>query len=1071
MTLAELSIRRPITVAMFFTSVIVFGAIAAGLLKLERFPSFEVPFIGVNIPYPGSSPKEVERDITRPVEEALATLSDVDTLWSSSSSEGAQIFIWFGWGKNIDAKTVEVRERIDAIRAELPTDIQRITFFRFNSASEPVLRIRLSSTVTDLRQSYELIERRLKRPLERVPGVASVSLAGIAPDEVYIELLPERIAAHGIDLPRLAQQLQAINFSTSAGVIRDGPTRFRVQPVGELTDLEQLRDVVIDARGLRLRDVADVHLQPRRIDERRILNGSYAVGIDVQREPTANLVEVGRAAMEVIRQVQASNALPGIEIIVVNDQAKAVTSSLRDLLDSGIFGALFAVLVLYFFLRHLPSTLAVALAVPICLTMTLGVMYALGLTLNVLSMMGLLLAVGMLVDNAVVVVESIYQEQERNPGQNLHCAVVGTRRVALAVTTGTLTSIAVFLPLMFSGGTQISLFFYYVAMPLTIALSCSWLVAVSLIPTLAARVAPPKGIAGVAVVESWKRRYADLIAWTLRHPKQSYAVIALSLLAGVLPMTQVKTDFFGADEEREINFRYDLKGSYTLDEVEAAWREVERFLLANKERFEIEQTYAYLGSGGFGGGNVGLAGWLELTPQDTRLLASLSRSLRRMLGRWGLVDRSAVPRTVAEIKEEIRRELPKVAIGEPSFDGMRGPRGGGGNEGNNDLRLRLTGDSLEVLDALARDLLPLLSRVEGLTDVRLDSDARGRELRVRIDRARAAAYGFTAQQIAQIVALALRGQPLREFRHGEQEVPTTLRFKDADRLSLDTLQQVRLTRPNGDSVPLSAVVEIESAEAARTIDRENRQTGLAIVANRDRALSPGEARTRVEEVLKAVAFPPGYGYDWGRSFDQEQDAAREMVFSLLLAMVLVVIVMAALFESTVYPFIIISGFFFSITGVYWGYWIVGTTFSVMSFIGIMILMGVVVNNGIVLIEHVNTLRRQGVAREQALIQAGAERLRPILITMGTTILGLLPLCVSTAAVGGDGPPYSPMAQAIAFGLVFSTVVSLWVLPTLYVTVDEWTLRLRRRIRDDLRRLGSPTADPAALRGVSSGHGG
>lgn len=1031
MTLAELALKRPVTTMMLFLSCVVFGVLSARLLKLEYLPELDAPFIVVSVPYPGATPKEVEREIVRPMEESLATISGIDQMFANADENGATFFMVFDWGRNLKVKLSEVRERVDAARGELPDDIQRIQVLKFSTNDQPVLQIRLSSTTGNLLDAYDLLERRIKRPLERIPGVASVDLSGVQPSEVRIDLLPERIASHSIDLNALAQRLQGANFSASAGLIHDGDFRYRVQPVGEIRSLEEYGALLIDDNGLRLRDVAEVRYQQREVEFKRILNGNYAVGVDIRRERGANLVEVCERVMAEVRKIEASGALAGIELYIIGNQGEGVESSMLELVNSGWQGMLFSLLILYFFLRHWPSTLMVSLSVPICIAISLGAIYFLGLTLNVLTMMGLLLGVGMLVDNAVVVTESIFQQREKNPHNRFGTAIEGTRMVQLAVSAGTLTSIIVFVPNVFGSTTLVGVFLYFVAIPYSIALLASWFVAVTIIPMLAARIDPPKGLERIAVVERWKASYERLLRWTLIHRGKTLGLILMLMLSLAIPLSIVKTDFFGGDEERDFEIGYELNGRYNLDQLEAAAREVEAYLLANKERFEIESVYSWI-----------------------------SRD-QGMQTRLQIVDGDAARLSVKELQDLVRRGMPKLAIGE-AIVGLDndGPPGAGAGSGAEALSVNITGDSTEVLLELATEVQRLLAKREEFVEVRVDSAQQQQEIQVRVDRERAASLGFEPAQIARLIQVAMRGVPLREFRQGDTEVPVWLRFKNAQKLSLDDLQEIRLTRPDGLSIPLSTVVEIDMAPEATLISRQNRSTSRAIRMELQKDGDIGKANEAIESVLKDFPFPAGYGYNLGQRFEDEQAAVQEMLFLFALSIVLIYMLMAALFESLLQPLAVMISIPMAVVGVYWTFLIWPTTFSVMAFIGIMILVGVVVNNGIVLVEHVSTLRKQGYDRNTALAIGGKERLRPILITTGTTVLGLSPLCISDVGVGGGGEPYYPMARAIAGGLIFSTAVTLLVLPTVYATLEDASNYLRRqwRIAGQTRRSGD--SEPA-----------
>lgn len=1012
MTLAELSLKRPITAVMFFISMTVIGLLAAFRLPLEYMPDIEVPFLFINVPYPGSTPAEIERTITRPVEEALSTLTGIQTMNSNSRADGAEIFLEFKWGQNVATKAVEARDKLDAIRADLPDDLQRYFVLKFSTSDQPVLQLRISSD-RDLSDSYELLDRKLKRPLERVPGVAKVQIQGVAPPELQIELSSDRLTAHNVGLNDLAKILRDANFSTSAGLIHDGGMRYRVQPQGEWRSLDEVRNLTLNDSGLRLGDIADVSLRPARLDYQRRLDTRPAVAVDISRERSANLVEVGRAVLAEVARASTQPEMKGLQLYFLQNQAKGVTDSLRELGKAGIEGTILSVLVLFFFLRDWRATAMVSLAIPICFVMTLGCMYFIGISLNILSMMGLLLAVGMLVDNAVVAVESIYQYRERYPDRPWYSAVEGTRAVGTALTAGTLTSIIVFLPNMFGERNPIAIYLTQVAVSMSIAHVASWLVAVSLIPMLAAKLPPPKFIGRENAITRLQARYTRVVEWTLRHRGKTMLGVLALLLLSIFPMTQTKSDMFPAGETRELHLSYELNGNYRLPQLETSVGQIEKYLLDRKAEFEIRAVYSFFNEQGDAMTNV-------LLTEDKE------------------AKRSSV-----EIMDDIRKGLPKLAIGKVGFD-----RNGGGN--SNGIKLSLVGDSSDRLRELSESVIPVLSRVSGLHDVRLAESSLEREVAVRVDRERARNYGFGASDVAQYVSVALRGAQLKDFRRGDTQIPTWLRFQNADAQSVNDLSDYKLRAPDGTQVPLMAMVDVRTQGAASNINRQNRQTSLQIQVNVDSETTNDEARTRIEAAMKSVNLPAGYRWTFGTSFREADETGQRMVFNLLIALLLVYVVMCAMFESLIFPAAIMTTFIFSVFGVYWLFWLTGTTFSFMAMIGILILMGVVVNNGIVMLMHINQLRHEGLMRVEALVKGSTDRLRPVLMTMGTAILAMIPLCMGTVQVGGDGPPYFPMARAIVGGLVFSTIVTLLALPVIYSLLDDSRTWLRSVVRDGSR---------------------
>ncbi|MGH8031066.1 MAG: efflux RND transporter permease subunit [Luteimonas sp.] len=1030
MSIAELSIKRPVTTIMFFVSMLVVGLIAAVRLPLEAFPEVSPPFIFVQLPYAGSTPEENERSVLRPAEEALSTMTGIQRMEATARADAAEIFIQFGdWSRDAAIAASEARERLDAIRDELPDDLRRFFVFKYSTTDQPVLQVRLAgASGVNLSGEYDLIDREFKRRLERVPGVARIEVSGASPNEVEIAIAPDRLVAHNLGLNELTTRLQSVNFSVSAGEIDDAGQRLRVQPIGEITDLQQLRDLVIDARGLRLGDIAEVRFKPARIDYGRRLDGRPAVGLDVYKERNANLVEVSRRVLAEVETIRKQPTLDDVQVKIIQNLGEDVTSSLVELAEAGGIGLVLSIAVLFFFLRHWPSTLMVTTAIPICFVMTLGFMYFTGVTLNILSMMGLLLAVGMLVDNAVVVVESIYQERERIPGQPRLASILGTRHVAIALTAGTLCHCIVFVPNLFGERNFLSIYLSQIAITISVSLLASWLVAVSLIPMLSARLKTPAAVRADGLIPRMQARYARLLRWTLEHRGWSVAGIVMIVAVSVaVPAMHTKFNMFGGGDGDETNLFYQWKGSYTVPQMSDEVLRVETFLDANRDKYRIVQIYSWFGEQGDAG---------------TRVTFDTSD-----------------PDVVKPLVEAIGKALPKSARATVGVGNGGGGPGGGGQPGK-ELQVQLVGDSSKTLAELGRDIVPILAKRTELRDVRVDAGDQNSELSVRVDRERAAAFGFSAQEVSRFVGLALRGAQLRDFRRGDTEVPVWVRFAGAENYGMGDIATFTVRSPDGRSVPLLSMVEVAVRPAATQVQRTNRQTTLTLKANLQGSTTVPDARKAMEATLKTVAFPAGYSYSFdGGAFRDEDDATMQMMFNLAIALVMIYIVMAAVFESLLFPAAIMSGVVFSVLGVFWLFWLTNTEFNVMAFIGILVLMGVVVNNGIVMIEHINNLRRRGLSRTDALVEGSRERLRPILMTMGTAILAMVPIAMATGSGGNNTPAYYPMARAIAGGLAFSTVVSLLFLPTIYAMLDDvrsGTARLVARAR------ATPPVPAAAL---------
>jgi HAE1 family hydrophobic/amphiphilic exporter-1 len=1012
------ALRRPVTTLMTFAAVAVIGLVAARLLPLEQFPDVTFPFMGVTIPYPGSTPEEMEELVTRPVEDALATLPGIKEIHSSSREDVANFQIQFDWGTDVNAASFEVRTKLDSIRAQLPRGADRILMFTASSSDQPILTVRLSAA-RDLSSQYEVLDRYLKKPIERIDGVARVVLAGVEPREVRILVDAGRIAAHGVEMQRLVSLLERSNFSVSAGQITAQGERLSVRPIGEFRSLDDIRNLVITG-NVHIGDVAQVELVSPELQLRRHLNGRPAVGVDVFKSTQANIVQVVDRVLEAVEHAREVPQMQGISVIVLDNQAQAIRQSLGDVREAGLIGGALAFGVLFLFLRHWPTTLIVSLAVPLSLLCTLAALYFFGLSINVMSMMGMMLAIGMLVDNAVVVTESVYRHRQLNPQRPVDATLAGVREVGVATLAGTATCVVVFLPILFGARNQITIFLTHVAIPIVVAMIASLIIAQTLIPMLTSRFPSPPAATPQSWISRLQARYASALTWSLNHKRATALSLVgvLLLTAGLVaasaafPDKLLKVAMFTQDAGRQVVIDYRIRGSHPIERVEAAVNTVESFFRAREKELDIERLY-------------------------TVYAAEEAHSII-MLREGGLKNRDFV--------SKLEGKLPEILIGEPTFnlDDQSGQEQGR-------FSLQLTGESTERLAALADDMVRVLRDVPGLSTVQSEAHQGDEEVQITVDRARTAALGLNPRQVAMSVSAALRGETLREFRGSERELKMRLAFRESDRQNMDDLARLPIFLPNGAHVDLGAVANFRVARGARTIERTNRLTAVLITGNLDAAATLSTVQKAVETQLAGYRMPPGYAWKFGRGFDNENEAGVTMLFNLLLAIAMIYLVMAAVFESSILPVSIITSIVMAMIGVMWFLFATRTTVTFMALIGVQILIGVVVNIGIVLVAHINDLRATGMERLEAIVQAGRDRLRPILMTTLTASLGLLPLADlipfvdrdAQLAVGVAGPSYAPMARAIMGGLLFGALTSLFVVPSFYVWLDDAIQAVRR----------------------------
>jgi HAE1 family hydrophobic/amphiphilic exporter-1 len=1013
--LADFAIRRPVTIGMLFLSMLVFGIISSQLLPLEKFPSIDIPEIAIRIPYNDATPVEVEKMITRPVEEALATMSGIKRLRSRSSEDGAEIQLQFAWDENLKAKGIEAREKIDTIRADLPDDVERILVYQFNTNDMPIFSLRVSSE-RDLSSAYDLLDRNLKRPIERVAGVSKVELYGVTKKQISIRLDQQLMAALQVDTNQLATSLSNANFSLTAGSFIDSDIeqKITVNPQGEFTSLQEIRDLMVK-KGVRLSDIALVKYEkPKRIEGRH-LDQSYAVGFNIFRESTSNMVEVSSNVLKVIEDANSNPAFNGIQLYIMENEADSVTESLSDLLTAGMIGALLSLIVLYAFLRNVTSTLLVVLSVPFSICITLGCMYMLGYTINILSMMGLMLAVGMLVDNAVVVTESITQEKLKNPDV-IAATKAGVGKVSLAVIAGTITTAIVFLPNIVGAKVNITIFLEHVAIAICISLFASLLISQTLIPLLSTKIKTKVAESGnsnqpkpLGKMATW---YKKTLTWSLKNQGKTSLIAIFILASTTLPMQHVTSDDDNNDDQSRVWMNYDIQGSFSLEEVEKTVTKMEEYLYANQQKFHIKQVYTYF-TAGFAVSGITLIDDLSVSQSD--------------------------------VKKLITENLPTFVRAKPSFQWEQGNGGG--------IQMTLVGDSSERLGQIAEQIIPMLGNVKGLSEVKTNTSWQKQELQIVIDRKKAFRFGLSSADVSRVVSTALRGANLRTFRYGDSgEVGIRLMYDQALQNSVDALKNLTITRSSGKSVTLDMIATLTVKPRLSEINRSYRQTSITIGGNLQDGFTLEDAQKNIEGVMRHIKLPTGYDWTFDGSIKRQNQNEDAMQTNMLLALIMIYIVMAALFESLLLPTAVITSLLFSMTGVFWALFVTGLDMSIMSMIGMLILMGIVVNNGIVLVDRINQLINIGYAVQQAIIEACLTRVKPILMTVATTVLGLVPLAVGSTRVGGDGPPYSPMAISIIGGLIFSTLTSLVLVPLAYLLLLKLRTKTNNMIANSKRMV-------------------
>ncbi len=1026
--LSDFSIRYPVTICMVLISFLALGAVSMTKIPLVLFPDINGPFISVVVPYPNATPEQVQETIVKPLEETLGTIPHVTRMSSESTPNEGIVQLSFGWDQDIDFLRSEVRARVEQARKDLPSDVDTIFVQNFNTSDIPIIEGRISSG-RNLRGAYDFLDLKIKKPLERVPGVAAVEIGGVERREIEISLRLDDLKLYRVDVGELFNRLDAANLNVSLGRVTDGSLRYGVITNGAVSSLEELRQFPVNATGLRLKDVANVDLKDPALNYGRHLNGDYAISLEIRKASDANTVKTVDRIMGKIDELNRDPSLQGVQVLVWHNSGREITKSLSGLLNAGLIGALLAIVVLYLFLRKIGATLAIGFAIPFSIVAAVGFLYLLGNTLNVLSMMGLMLSTGMLVDNAVVVLESIFRRLEKGE-ERVSAARNGTRDVLTAVLASTLTSVIIFVPLVFGKQSNLTVFLGHTGIAIIITLFCSLFISLTLIPLGVARFIRID-VSTKSVLQRkielylrklgrfWKpsangngssngrfmKRYLRLMDWTLTH-RVAVFFASLAILAGTFAAGSLLPDNTPeAQELRDLSIDYEFSESYHYAKIESDYvNPVEAFLFANKEAFKIRDVYS----------------WYENNGAQTRLYFDTDR---------------VGPGQLTEIRKQIAEGLPVI----PGAEIRLGRQEGAQNE--NWFGVNIYGDDSDILQNLSAQARRKLLENPEFLEVHTDLDRGREEVQITLDRDLSKRYGISPESVAGVLGIVLRGQRVRGYRTSEGEVDIWVKLQPEDREDLADLKSMAVgSGPDGEEILMSQVASFNIVRTPGSIERENRQTYTGVFCNYGGA-QRDKGQKVIEEVMKSLTYPQGYGWSFGFWTQRQDEENRDFVFNILLALFMVYFVMASLFESLTQPLAIMFSLLFASVGVVWFLLATNTPFNIMANIGVLILIGIVVNNGIVLLDHVNNLRRDGMARRQAILEGCRDRFRPILMTATTTVVGLMPLAVGDTSL--FELRYFPMARTVMGGLIASTALTLVVLPTIYTLIDDLAIGAKK----------------------------
>lgn len=1071
--------RRPVTVFMVLVSAILFGAVSFQLLPLELIPARDGIWMNVWVRYPNSTPEDNVQLIARPIEGEMKTLRGLRRVESNSGTNGVNVNLVFEPDTDMKLAYVEVRDRVERVRPSLPDEIDRIWVRKFSSTDIPIMSLSLSWD-GDRDALFQVVDEQLIPRIERIDGIAGIDAWGSQARQVIIDLDEDLLKAYRVDVEQFIRAMEQANMDSPGGYVEDGGFRYIVRLTGAFETMEDIQSFPINERGLKLSDVAEVAYRKPTSYRQFRLNGQDAVGMVISKESNANTVDVTAAVKETLNDLTRDPRWPGLSYYIYFEQSAWILKSLRTLGNAGMWGGLFALGVLFFFLRRYRTTFIIAASIPASILVTFTVMYFVNssygiLSLNLISLMGLMLGIGMLVDNAVVVLENIVRLR-RTGMEPVQAAIQGAREVSVAVSAATLTTAIVFLPLLFIGGGNAQTEMREFGLVITISLLSSLVMSLSFIPLLASRLLTEGRLPTVSLLEALEHRYAAVIGWVLNHRLDVALILAgFVVLTFVFPMSRVVMDNSSTDPRRV--WMYIEPGEFAsreytdrfVTDLENQWMAAADTLNIKAVRSDFRPgriTFeVFLQDGSEGSVWDGLVQnakkpwvWGSLTLcafvlvlvrrkhnalQITAVLTALYVAILVILGTQGGPQAYRSSEEVGKIIRETIPEVPGLVVKW---------RWGEGGQEDPRVSVALHGENPRRLEQIAEDVNARLSQLPEITAITtdLDNEETQDEVQVTVNREISGKFGLTPQRIAEMTLSGLRGMELKRLKTEDREIRVWVQSEVEDRETVHQLRDQSVYLDDGTPLPLATMASFVQAPAFRSVFRRDSETILMVRANTtDEGIET--LGGKISSSLEDLSLPRGYSWRLGDRWEQLDEDTAAMVTAIILALVAVLLLLGSLFESYIDPLIIILvSIPFAYFGCYWMLWATGTNMSVLALIGVVILIGVVVNNAIVFIDHIKHLEREGSLKgKELIIQAGRDRLRPILMTAFTTMLGLLPMAIGTAAL--VDLPYFPLGRSVMGGLIFSTIGAMIALPLVYSAFED----LRAWWRGILVRIKQP----------------
>ncbi|MCR5661891.1 MAG: efflux RND transporter permease subunit [bacterium] len=1027
MSVASFSVRRPVAVVMRILSLVLLGAICFTRIPVDMLPKITLPTVSVSVSWPNVAPAEIEAQVTRPIEQAVSSVSNLYEVTSTTKEGSANVRIQFTWGTDVALASVEVLQQVERARRKFPDDetLEKPTVTRYDPSQSPVLMLGVSGD-SDSVALRTLLDNQISPILESADGVASASVSGGEERYIIVDLDPVKLRAHNISLNQVISRLKTENQNLPAGLVREGGSEYTLRSVGWFEGMDDLLKLPIgsfNGRLVLLEDIAEVtdsHPETRIFTR---LNGKPAVAVVITKQSDANTVDTIKNVFEKIEQV--NKLFPQIKFQVAYDQSKFIEDSLEGLYHHALVGGGLAVLIILFFLRSIQSTLVVALSIPISIISTFTLLDLCGFTLNTMSLGGLALATGLIVDDAVVVLENIFRHMKRDGLPAREAAVTGTDEIISAVVSSTMTVMVVFLPMVLVEGRSGQMFFQF-ALVVIFSLSVSLLDATTVVPMLASYMKPEENWKPDSFIAKqfalWDRiihrmesAYGDLLKSALHHRLTTLFCTAAITFGSLALLPYVGTELMPPTDSGDMTMNLRMPVGTALDITADMAKRAEAIILADPD---VDTCLMAIGS------NLGMRG---AGANSTSFLSGATIKLKP--------DRQSTTfEVIARLNKKLSA-LPGAAVRLYPVD-MVSRQVTGRTE---DFELIICGQDLSVLWTEAGKLIDYLKDIKGLVNLDTNWQEANPEVQFTVDRQRIMKFGLDFQDVADTLSTATKGKTASYYQEGGFQYPISVQFPEKFRKTVPRLLELPIKLPAGGYITLGQVAGGSYDIAPNQITRVNRQRYISVVGT---ALGrpAGDIQSEAGAMLEGYELPEGYYLDWGSTLKNQKKEYAGLRLAIFLAIALIYMLLASQFESMIHPLTVLVSVPLAASGVIAALFISGRTFGLMAFVGLLMLVGIVVKNGILLVEYTNQLREKGLELYEALWISGTTRMRPILMTAGASILGMLPMAVG---LGSGSEIQRPMATAIVGGLATSTLLTLLVVPVVYTYMEGVAAWFRR----------------------------